>query len=389
MVTTETRALFGHQTMGVFFCFFNLPVYSFVFLVKMAARHRPAATTMEFVLTSTTPGAPGLVSAEELSRISLEFATKVEEAKVLWDMLNTAPRELYLATEPPAEFSKAVEVMKQMAQSARAASQAVKKMVQESLSASQSVPKQPVDVSTDMEPVDVKSEPSTGEPSLESTSIFVGSIPRDWTDEKLQCFADVYLLAEGEGVARIIKRYHAKAKKGHAEIQIPKEHKFGDELDDGFELESKVTGLRFRVAKWQSKTPSHRVPAVATNRRKSEMAVKARQERKSEKSSPRAESEAVKQARKEQARFVADLLHAQAAPNVRRLYSQVISNTAEARMKSMETAINVVSNKVEARMKSMETAMYDVKQLLKRMSSREASTRATANPAAIHGGERV
>ena len=241
----------------------------------------------------------------------------------------------------------------------------------------------------DMEPVDVKSEPSTGEPSLESTSIFVGPIPRDWTDEKLQCFADVYLLAEGEGVARIIKRYHAKAKKGHAEIQIPKEHKFGDELDDGFVLESKVTGLRFRVAKWQSKTPPHRVPAVATNRRKSEMAVKARQERKSEKSSPRAESEAVKQARKEQARFVADLLHAQAAPNVRRLYSQVISNTAETRMKSMETAINVVSNKVEARMKSMETAMYDVKQLLKRMSSREASTRATVNPAAIHGGERV
>ena len=325
---------------------------------------------MEFVLTSTTPGAPGLVSAEELSRISLEFATKVEEAKVLWDMLNTAPRELYRATEPPAEFSKAVEVMKQMAQSARAASQAVKKMVQESLSASQSVPKQPVDVSTDMEPVDVKSEPSTGEPSLESISIFVGPIPRDWTDEKLQSFAD-YLLAEGEGVARIIKRYHAKAKKGHAEIQIPKEHKFGDELDDGFELESTMTGLRFRVAKWQSKTPSHRVPAVATNRRKSEMAVKARQERKSEKSSPRAESEAVKQARKEQARFVADLLHAQAAPNVRRLYSQVISNTAEVRMKSMETA------------------MYDVKQLLKRMSSREASTRATANPAAIHGGERV
>ena len=198
-----------------------------------------------------------------------------------------------------------------------------------------------------MEPVDVKSEPSTGEPSLESTSIFVGPIPRDWTDEKLQCFADEYLLAEGEGVARIIKRYHAKAKKGHAEIQIPKEHKFGDELDDGFELESKVTGLRFRVAKWQSKTPSHRVPAVATNRRKSEMAVKARQERKSEKSSPRAESEAVKQARKEQARFVADLLHAQAAPNVRRLYSQVISNTAEARMKSMETAINGVRQLLE------------------------------------------
>ena len=111
--------------------------------VKMAARHRPAATTMEFVLTSTPPGAPGLVSAEELSRISLEFATKVEEAKVLWDMLNTAPRELYLATEPPAEFSKAAEVMKQMAQDAHAASQAREQMVQEPLAASQPVPKQP------------------------------------------------------------------------------------------------------------------------------------------------------------------------------------------------------------------------------------------------------
>ena len=86
------------------------------------------------------------------------------------------------------------------------------------------------------------------------------------------------------------------------------------------------------------------MPAVAyaTNRRKSEMAKQARQERKSEM--------AVKQARQEQARFVADLLHAQAAPNVRRLYSQVTLNTAEARMKSMETAI------------------YGVRQLLERLT---------------------
>ena len=61
------------------------------------------------------------------------------------------------------------------------------------------------------------------------------------------------------------------------------------------------------------------------------MAVKARQARHHVKS---------EQARQEQARFVADILHAQAAPNARRLYSQVTSNTAEARMKSMETAIN-------------------------------------------------
>ena len=65
---------------------------------------RPVATSMEFVLTSTTPGASGLVSAEELSRISLEFATKVEEVKILWDMLQTAPQELLFATEPPADM---------------------------------------------------------------------------------------------------------------------------------------------------------------------------------------------------------------------------------------------------------------------------------------------
>ena len=69
------------------------------------------------------------------------FATKVEEAKILWDMLQTAPHELCLATERPAKFSKAVEVMKQMAQDAHAVRQAAKQMVQESLAASQ-VPKQ-------------------------------------------------------------------------------------------------------------------------------------------------------------------------------------------------------------------------------------------------------
>ena len=42
---------------------------------------------------------------------------------------------------------------------------------------------------------------------------------------------------------------------------------------------------------------------------------------------------------KERARFVAEFLDAQAGPGGRRLYSQVASNTAEARMKSMETAI--------------------------------------------------
>ena len=54
---------------------------------------------------------------------------------------------------------------------------------------------------------------------------------------------------------------------------------------------------------------------------------------------------AMKQARQEQARFVADLLRAQAAPNIRRLYSQVASNAAEARM--METAIDGVRQLLE------------------------------------------
>ena len=52
---------------------------------------------------------------------------------------------------------------------------------------------------------------------------------------------------------------------------------------------------------------------------------------------------------KERARFVAEFLDAQAGPSGRRLYSQVASNTAEARMKFMETA------------------MYDMRQMLKRL----------------------
>ena len=42
---------------------------------------------------------------------------------------------------------------------------------------------------------------------------------------------------------------------------------------------------------------------------------------------------------KERAHFVAEFLDAHAAPSVRRSYSQVASNTVEARMKSMETAM--------------------------------------------------
>ena len=183
----------------------------------------PAATSMEFVLTSTTPGAARLVSsAEEMSRrIALEFATKVEELKVLWNALQKSPEEL-LRAEPPAEFIKAVEVMKQMVQESLAASQLPKQSAR--LSTPACADSEAVELSTG-EPVDVKSEPGTGEPSLESTSIFVGSIPRDWTDE--------YLHAYLGGQARIIKRYHVEAKMGHAEVEVPKGHRL-------FDLDQKV-----------------------------------------------------------------------------------------------------------------------------------------------------
>ena len=93
-----------------------------------------------------------------------------------------------------------------------------------------------------------------------------------------------------------------------------------------------MTGQRLRIAKWQSsKAPA---PAVAR-------VNKVRQERKSKAVKQKSEMARhhVKSEQARQARFVADFLHAQAAPNGRRLYSQVISNVAEARMKSMETAI--------------------------------------------------
>ena len=92
-----------------------------------------------------------------------------------------------------------------------------------------------------------------------------------------------------------------------------------------------MSGHKLRVEKWRSfKAPSHR-----TNRQNGRQAIKL---------------ESVAATMKERARFVAEFLDAQARPDGRRLYSQVASNTAEARMKSMETAI------------------YDVRQLLKRLS---------------------
>ena len=54
---------------------------------------------------------------------------------------------------------------------------------------------------------------------------------------------------------------------------------------------------------------------------------------------------------KERAHFVAEFLDAHAAPSVRRSYSQVASNTVEARMKSMETAMNDMGKTLKSFMK--------------------------------------
>ena len=53
-------------------------------------------------------------------------------------------------------------------------------------------------------PVGVKTEPGTGEPSMEFTSIFVGGIPMAVTDNQLQVMLGVK--------AKKIRRYHGKAK---------------------------------------------------------------------------------------------------------------------------------------------------------------------------------
>ena len=219
-------------------------------------------------------------------------------------------------------------------------------MLQESLAVSQ-LPKQSArlpsaradskeDVKLTGKPVSVESELVTCEPFLEFTSqlIFVGGIPMTMTEDKLRAV----LGAKFE--ATIIERYHEKAQVGHAKVRILEGRFSDDELDQGLELESPVTGQRLRIAKWQSsKSPA---PAVAR-------ANKARRERKSEKQAHRRHHVKSKvPAMKEQAMFVAEFLHAQAVPNARRLYSQVASTT-------------------EARMKSIETTMHDMKQMLKRL----------------------
>ena len=185
-------------------------------------------------------------------------------------------------------------------------------------------------------PVDVKLVvPAVVESKLDSeaagfTSIFLG-VSMTVTDDQLQAILGVN--------AKIGRRRRNRLK-----VRVP-----DDDVGRVLKLES-VSGHKLRVEKWRS----FKAPSYHTNRH-GRQAIK----------------EDVTTTVKERARFAAEFLNAQTRPEGQRLYSQV------------------VSNKVEARMKSMETAMYDVKQVLKRMSSREASTRATANPAAIHGGERV
>ena len=174
-------------------------------------------------------------------------------------------------------------------------------------------------------------EPAVVESKLDSeaagfTSIFLG-VSMTVTDDQIQAVLGVS--------AKIGRRRRNRVK-----ARIP-----DDDVGRVLKLQS-VSGHKLRVEKWRS----FKAPPYHTNRHGCQ-AIKLEDV-----------------TTKECARFAAEF-HAQTRPE--RLYSQV------------------VSNKVEARMKSMETAMYDVKQLLKRLSSRGASTRATANPAASHGGERV
>ena len=170
-------------------------------------------------------------------------------------------------------------------------------------------------------------ESKLGSEAAGFTSIFWG-VPKTVTDDQLQAVVGIN--------AKIGRRRRNRS----GRIFVP-----DDDVGRVLKLES-VSGHKLRVEKWRSS----KAPSYHTNRH-GRQAIK----------------EDVTTTMKERAKFAAEFL-AQTRPE--RSYSQV------------------VSNKVEARMKSMETAMYDVKQLLKRMSSREASTRATAIPR-FHGGERV
>ena len=174
-------------------------------------------------------------------------------------------------------------------------------------------------------------ESKLGSEAAGFTSIFLG-VSKTVTDDQLQVIIGVN--------AKIVRR---RKNRKFVKALVP-----DDDVGRILKLES-VSGHKLRVEKWRS----FKAPSYHTNHH-GRQAIKL---------------EDVTTTVKERARFVAEFLNAQTRPVGQRLFSQV------------------VSNKTEARMKSMETAMYDVKHLLKRLASREAPTRATANTAAIRGGE--
>ena len=147
------------------------------------------------------------------------------------------------------------------------------------------------------------------------TSIFVG-VPKTVTVDQLQVIL---------GVEAKIGRRHKNRK--FVKVFVP-----DDDVGRVLKLDLSVSGHKLRVEKWRS----YKAPSYRTNRQKGRQAVKL---------------EDVAATVKERARFVAEFF-AQSRPEGRRLYSQVASNTSEARMKSMKTAI------------------YDVRQLLKCLSKR-------------------
>ena len=164
------------------------------------------------------------------------------------------------------------------------------------------------------------------------TSIFVGDVPMVVTDDQLRMML---------GTKAQIERYHERAKFGYVKVLI-----LNEDVDRVLKLELSMSGHKMRVAEWRCfKAPFSRARqsafAYATNCRNGHRAVK---------------SEAAT-AMKERACFVAEFLDAQVGPGGRRLYSQMVSKTAEARMKSMDKT-------AQRRMESMETA---IKQILERL----------------------
>ena len=130
--------------------------------------------------------------------------------------------------------------------------------------------------------------------------LFFGGVPKTVTDDQLQGILGVN--------AKIGRR-----RKNRLKVRVP-----DDDVGRVLKLES-VSGHKLRVEKWRS----FKAPSYHTNRH-GRQAIKL---------------EDVTTTGKERARFVAEFLNAQTRPEGQRLYSQVVSNKAEARMKSIETAM--------------------------------------------------